>query len=64
MKKSKIKLSLNKSNISNLKTTDIKGGVSGTTCHFTNKYYKTCYFACTPEPTWRDCPNTVVICDH
>lgn len=64
MKKSKIKLHLNKQNVSTLKIDEIKGGVSGRTCDFTNKYYKTCYSPCTPQPTWNDCENTQVICDH
>jgi hypothetical protein len=43
MKKSNIKLSLNKKNISNLETSTIIGGVSGGTCEYTNKYYRTCW---------------------
>ena len=46
MKKSNVKLSLNKRNISSLKLEALKGGVTGTTCEFTNKYYKTCYVTC------------------
>jgi len=66
MKKSKIKLSLNKKSISNLETNTIIGGVSGRTCDFTNKYYKTCYTLCPVPATWGDCPsgNTVFVCDH
>lgn len=71
MKKSKIKLSLHKQNISNLKTGSLKGGVTGTTCELTNKYYNTCYSGCVPEKTWWDCfslvfacENTVRVCDH
>jgi len=74
MKKATIKLSLNKRNISNLKTSNIKGGVSGTTCNITNKYYKTCYSGCVPGLTFFDCftigqgcpdpGNTVLVCDH
>ena len=64
MKKSNIKLFLNKKNISNLKTATVKGGVTGTTCKFTNKYYNTCFINC--DATWHNCPsgNTVFICDH
>ncbi|QHI37172.1 hypothetical protein IMCC3317_25500 [Kordia antarctica] len=42
MKKSNVKLSLNKKRISTLKTTEIHGGLSGVTCYFTNQHYKTC----------------------
>ncbi len=73
MKKSKIKLSLHKQNISNLKTGAVKGGITGTTCNITRKYYNTCYSGCVPGPTFWDCftigqgcpvENTVRICDH
>jgi hypothetical protein len=65
MKKSKIKLSLNKKNISNLETNAIKGGGTGGTCDISNKYYKTCYIGCNPEATAWDCTsgNTVFVCD-
>lgn len=69
MKKSKIKLGLNKRSISNLKTETLKGGVTGTTCEITNKYYNTCYSGCVPEKTWWDCfslvptCNTIRVCD-
>lgn len=46
MKKVKMKLSLNKRNISSLKLNALKGGVTGTTCEFTNRYYKTCQNKC------------------
>jgi len=52
MKKAKIKLNLNKNNISNLKTTSIKGGVSGTTCNKSEKYHETCYDGCYPNTWW------------
>ncbi|WP_298417070.1 hypothetical protein [uncultured Kordia sp.] len=69
MKKSKIKLSLNKKNISNLETNTVIGGVSGRTCELTNKYYNTCYTDCPVPATWWDCftvgcENTVRVCDH
>lgn len=71
MKKTKIKLSLNKRNISHLETSTIKGGVTGTTCELTNKYYNTCYSICDIPATWWDCftvtgcdQNTVRVCDH
>jgi hypothetical protein len=69
MKKSKIKLSLNKKSISNLETDTIIGGVSGRTCELTNKYYNTCYTHCQTPATWWDCftvgcENTVLVCDH
>lgn len=51
MKKTKIRLNLNKKNISNLETSAIKGGVTGTTCEITNKYYNTCYSGCVPQAT-------------
>ncbi len=65
MKKASIKLSLNKKNISNLETNAIIGGVSGRTCEFTNKYYKSCYGPCPPPPATMHigCGNTVFICD-
>jgi hypothetical protein len=46
MKKSKIKLSLNKKNISSLETSTITGGVSGKTCEHTRKYFITCQDEC------------------
>lgn len=47
-----MKLQLNKRNISSLKLKALKGGVTGTTCEFTNKYYKTCQANCpTLHPT-------------
>ncbi|WP_420570738.1 hypothetical protein [Kordia sp.] len=52
MKKSKIKLSLNKKNISNLKIDIVKGGVTGTTCNKTKKYHNTCYDGCYPNTWW------------
>ena len=64
MKKAKIKLNLNKRSISTLETSSIKGGVTGTTCEFTNKYHNTCYHPCSPPPGSRKCGNTVVVCDH
>ncbi|WP_156168943.1 hypothetical protein [Kordia jejudonensis] len=69
MKKSKLKLSLNKKSISNLDVNEIIGGVSGRTCELTNKYYKTCYTYCPTPATWNDCltfncGNTVRVCDH
>lgn len=67
MKKVKMKLSLNKRNISSLKLETLKGGVTGTTCEFTNKYYKTCYntcdtFALTCIKSVFICPQTLVTC--
>lgn len=71
MKKSKIKLSLNKQNISILETSTIKGGITGRTCDLTNKYYDTCYSGCVPQATFFDCftlvgcdDNTIRVCDH
>ncbi|MFK7750054.1 MAG: hypothetical protein AB8B65_16805 [Kordia sp.] len=63
MKKARIKLSLNKKNISNLETAAIVGGVTGRTCNYTNKYYNTCYDPCSPPPASRRCGNTVFVCD-
>ncbi|MEM6720820.1 MAG: hypothetical protein AAF611_15930 [Bacteroidota bacterium] len=73
MKKASMKLDLNKRSISHLKTSNIKGGITGTTCELTNKYYNTCAKGCVPGPTFWDCftigagcpnPNTVRVCDH
>lgn len=70
MKKSKIKLSLNKRSISTLETSSVKGGITGTTCEITNKYYNTCYTDCPVQATWWDCftlvaeCNTIRVCDH
>lgn len=55
-----MKLNLNKTNISSLKLTSIKGGVTGTTCEYTNKYYKTCYTTCNTFAI--DCIESVFIC--
>jgi hypothetical protein len=74
MKKTTIKLSLNKQNISNLEMNTISGGITGITCNITNKYYETCYSGCVPGPTFFDCftinqgcpepENTVLVCDQ
>jgi len=74
MKKSKIKLSLNKHKVSTLKNEIIKGGATGgTTCKYTNKYYQTCLPGCVPDPTvgvcitnFPTCPsgNTFNYCHH
>ncbi len=64
MKKSNIKLSLNKKNVSNLQSNTIIGGVSGRTCEYTNKYYKSCYSACPTPPVTNNCGNTIFVCDH
>jgi hypothetical protein len=53
MKKSNVKLSLNKRSISSLKLEALKGGVTGTTCEFTNRYYKTCQ---------NNCPTLIFTC--
>ncbi|MEM6687585.1 MAG: hypothetical protein AAF617_17540 [Bacteroidota bacterium] len=43
MKKSNIKLNLNKKSISSLGMTKIKGGITGErACGFTGKHYQTC----------------------
>ncbi|MBC8755575.1 hypothetical protein H2O64_12935 [Kordia sp. YSTF-M3] len=60
MKKSNVKLNLNKRSVSNLKTDALKGGVTGTTCEFTNKYYRTCYATC--DTFAIDCIGSVFIC--
>lgn len=60
MKKVKMKLNLNKRNISSLKLETLKGGVTGTTCEFTNKYYRTCYKTCDTFDI--DCIGSVFIC--
>ena len=61
----KIKLSLNKKNISNLETNEIIGGVSGRTCEYTNKYYKTCYGSTCDIDISRaiGCSNTILVCE-
>ncbi|MEM6685312.1 MAG: hypothetical protein AAF617_05895 [Bacteroidota bacterium] len=67
MKKTKIKLSLRKSSISNLKSTAVTGGKASDTFGFTDKYYNTCIIGC-PLPTkdcyTNDCENTNYICDQ
>ena len=60
MKKSNVRLNLNKISVSNLKTDTLKGGVTGTTCDFTNKYYRTCYKTC--DTNTPDCIGSVFIC--
>lgn len=66
MKKKNVKtLKIKKVSISNFNLETIKGGVTGTTCEVTNKYYRTCYVTCYPQTWWDwNCPNTVVVCDH
>ncbi|WP_046756372.1 hypothetical protein [Kordia jejudonensis] len=60
MKKAKMKLELNKRNISRLKLDALKGGVTGTTCEFTNRYFKTCQANC---PTFDpNCIGSQSIC--
>ncbi len=55
-----MKLSLNKTNISSLKLEALNGGITGTTCEFTNRYYKTCQANCdTFKPT---CIKSFSIC--
>ncbi|MFK7750050.1 MAG: hypothetical protein AB8B65_16785 [Kordia sp.] len=56
MKKSKIKLDLNKKNISNLETSTIIGGASGKTCDPSYKHYNTCYMSCN-DSFHLQCPN-------
>lgn len=70
-KKTGNRLTFKKNVISNLETSSVKGGITGTTCELTNKYYNTCYSGCVPEKTWWDCftlvgncQNTVLVCDH
>ena len=46
MKKSNIKLSLNKKSISSLEIDATKGGITGWTCNFTNRYHRTCFLPC------------------
>jgi hypothetical protein len=69
-KKTGNRLTFKKNVISNLKTNTVIGGVTGTTCQLTNKYYNTCYTDCPTPATWWDCftvgcdDNTVRVCDH
>ncbi|MEM6685314.1 MAG: hypothetical protein AAF617_05905 [Bacteroidota bacterium] len=65
MKKAKIKLKLNKRKVSTFEVHHIVGGgVTGDDCKVTQKYYHTCFTACEPQPSWFDCTNTFVLCDH
>ncbi|MBC8755572.1 hypothetical protein H2O64_12920 [Kordia sp. YSTF-M3] len=60
MKKSNVKLSLNKKRISFLETTEISGGITGKVCLYTNRHYPTCYGVnCVTE---NDCTSAVIDC--
>ncbi|MBC8755568.1 hypothetical protein H2O64_12900 [Kordia sp. YSTF-M3] len=56
MKKSKIKLGLNKKNISSLKSNSIIGGATGQACEPTRAHHKTCFMSCN-DSHYNQCPN-------
>ncbi len=49
MKKQLQKLSLSKKTVAKLKVSTVKGGVTGTTCEYTNRYFETCWFMCSRD---------------